>query len=139
MYLGDTSADEAQPFTEDSQDHSLAKGIDDEDEELRRQRSAMENFASGLDENSREREAAQIMEQELSITEYQVEPEMEQVMTDFYLKPYPHPQDPINYTDPLLPMNYYDNDDGFWTEYIQMKQNKWAANPMIVNRPFLKH
>lgn len=60
-------------------------------------------------------------------------------MTDFYLKPYPHPNDSINYTDPLLPLNYYDNDDGFWTEYIQKKQNKWAANPMIVNRPFLKH
>jgi hypothetical protein len=30
----------------------------------------MERFASGLDEDSREREAAQIMEQEMGITEY---------------------------------------------------------------------
>jgi hypothetical protein len=30
----------------------------------------MERFASGLDEDSRDREAAQIMEQELNITQY---------------------------------------------------------------------
>jgi len=85
-----------------------------------RQRSAMERFASGLDEDSREKEAAQIMEQELNITQYQVEPEMEKVMTDFYLKPYTHPSDPT--PEPLIqPLNYYDNDDGFWTEYIREK------------------
>jgi hypothetical protein len=78
------------------------------------------------------------METELSITEYQVEPEMEKVMTDFYLKPYPDPRDPT--PKPLIqPINFYDNDDGFWTEYIEHKQKRWAANSMIVNRPFLKH
>jgi hypothetical protein len=60
----------------------------------------MERFASGLDEDSREREAAQIMEQELNITQYQVEPEMEKVMTDFYLKPYPDPKEPT--PEPLI-------------------------------------
>lgn len=63
---------------------------------------------------------------------------MEKVMTDFYVKPYPDPLAPPP-KHLLQPLNYYDNDDGFWTEYIQHKQNKWAANPMIVNRPFLKH
>ena len=82
----------------------------------------MERFASGLeDEDQRDREAARIMEQELSITEYQVEPEMEKVMTDFYVKPYPDPTIPPE--KPLIqPINYYDNDDGFWDEYIQHKQ-----------------
>jgi len=28
------------------------------------------------------------MEQEMNITEYTVEPEMEKVLTDFYVKPY---------------------------------------------------
>lgn len=59
-------------------------------------------------------------------------------MTDFYLKPYPHPNDPTPEYH-LQPLNYYDNDDGFWTEYIREKQNKWSSNPLIVNRPFLKH
>lgn len=72
----------------------ISKGVDEEEEELQRQRNAMERFASGLDEDSREREAAQIMEQELNITQYQVEPEMEKVMTDFHLHPYPDPRDP---------------------------------------------
>ncbi len=36
----------------------ISKGVDEEEEELQRQRSAMEKFASGLDEDSREREAA---------------------------------------------------------------------------------
>lgn len=31
------------------------------------------------------------MEQELNIASYTVEPEMEKVMTDFYVKPYTHP------------------------------------------------
>jgi hypothetical protein len=98
----------------------------------------MERFASGLDEDSREREAAKIMEQELNITEYQVEPEMEKVMTDFYVKPYADPKEPQE--KPLLqPLNYYDNDDGFWNEYIEQKHQKWFSNPLIVNRPFLKH
>jgi hypothetical protein len=63
----DTETDE-EIVTEE--DQRLAKGVDEEEEELQRQRSAMERFASGLDEDSREREAAQIMESELSITEY---------------------------------------------------------------------
>jgi len=77
----------------------VSKGVDEEDE-LTRQRNAMERFASGLDEDNREREAAQIMENELNIAQYQVEPEMEKVMTDFAVKPYPDPRDPM--VPPLL-------------------------------------
>lgn len=134
--LGTDTEEEEEVVTEESQ--KMAKGVDEEEEELLRQRGAMEKFASGLDEDSRHREAAQILESELSITEYQVEPEMEKVMTDFYVKPYADPRDPT--PAPLLqPLNYYDNDDGFWSEYIRHKELKWMANPMIVNRPFLKH
>jgi hypothetical protein len=103
----------------------------------------MELFASGLDEDFREREAASIMEKEQNITSYQVEPEMEKVMTDFYVKPhYDIREDPYRKGTKkamIAPLNYYDNDDGFWTEYIQHKEKRWAANPLIVNRPFLKH
>ncbi len=63
---------------------------------------------------------------------------MEKVMTDFPLDPYSDPRDPTE--APLLqPINYFDNEDGFWDEYIRHKQNKWAANSMITNRPFIKH
>lgn len=136
--IGTDTESEEEMITEDQK---MAKGVDEEEDELKRQRSAMENFASGLDEDSREREAAQIAETELSITQYQVEPEMEKVMTDFWLKPYIDPrEDPVKEQKPLLqPVNYYDNDDGFWDEYIKHKESRWSANPLIVNRPFLKH
>ena len=137
MQLGEESHDEDAEQNED--EARLAQGVDEEDEEeLMRQRSEMEKFARGLDEDSRERETAKIMETELSIAQYQVEPEMEKVMTDFYVKPYADPRDPTPATL-LQPLNYYDNDDGFWNEYIAHKQERWQLNPMIVNRPFIKH
>ena len=37
------------------------------------------------------------------------------------------------------PVNYYDNDDGFWDEFISERRLRWEANPMIVNRKFIKH
>jgi hypothetical protein len=71
----------------------MQKGIDNkddnDDEDVKAQKSAMERFASGLDEENREREAAKMMETEMNITEFTVEPEMEKVLTDFYVKPYP--------------------------------------------------
>lgn len=57
----------------------------------------------------------------MNITEFTVEPEMEKVMTDFYLKPYPDVHDVEEVADPILPLDFYDNDDGFWDEYIAFK------------------
>ena len=138
--LGTDTEDEELQRVDDGS-NNMSMGVDEEEEELKRQRTAMERFASGLDEDSRQREAAQIMENELSITQYQVEPEMEKVMTDFHVKPYADPRDLSILPKQVIPpiINYYDNDDGFWSEYIQNKQQRWAANPMIVNRPLLKH
>ena len=78
----------------------------------------MERFVSGLDEDAREREMAKIIETEMNITDYQVEPEMEKVLTDFYVKPYPGAHDILEDPHPILPLHFYDNDDGFWDEYI---------------------
>lgn len=133
-----TDTEEEEEVAPEGQDPQLSQGVDDDEDELKRQRNAMEKFAKGLDEDSRDREAAQIMENELNIAQYQVEPEMEKVMTDFALKPYPNPKEEID--PPLLtPINFYDNEDGFWDDYIRHKQDRWAANPLIVNRPFIKH
>lgn len=81
------------------------------------------------------------MESELNIVEYTVEPEMEKVLTDFYVKPYPD----ITYVkagndpNPAIPLDYFDNDDGFWDEYMSLKREKLGMNQMIVNRRFFKH
>lgn len=60
-------------------------------------------------------------------------------MTDFYVKEYPNPKQRFGADDPILPLNFYDNDDGFWDVYIKHKYDKWGSNQMIVNRPFIKH
>lgn len=99
----------------------------------------MEKFASGLDEASREKEKQKIKVEEMNITEFTVEPEMEKVMTDFYTKPYSDPLKPLNEAEQVIPLNYYDNDDGFWDEYIQEKYSKWGDNLMITNRLFIRH
>lgn len=123
---------------EDGQVISRNAKTEEEIEAENKLKSAMERFASGVDEDSREREAQKINDSELNISDYQVEPEMEKVMTDF---PLPPDQDPRAYIPygPILPLDFYDNDDGFWDDYIKQKQERWAANPMIVRRPFLKH
>jgi hypothetical protein len=64
---------------------------------------------------------------------------MEKVMTDFYIKPDPDPHGIEEHHGPAIPLHYYDNDDGFWTDYIKMKEDRWAANHMIVRRPWVKH
>jgi hypothetical protein len=101
----------------------------------------MQRFASGLDEENREREAAIMMETEMNITEFTVEPEMEKVLTDFYVKPYPdiHFVEAGNSPNPSLPLDFYDNDDGFWDDYIKAKRDKMSQNDLIVNRRWFKH
>ncbi len=38
-----------------------------------------------------------------------------------------------------LPINYYDNDDGFWDDYIQHKSNRWEKAGLITNRKYFMH
>lgn len=37
------------------------------------------------------------------------------------------------------PVNFYDNEDGFWDDYIEHKRLRWEENPMLVHRQFFKH
>lgn len=39
-------------------------------------------------------------------------------MTDFYVKPYNDPLAAKEDDGPVLPLHFYDNDDGFWSDYI---------------------
>lgn len=39
-----------------------------------------------------------------------------------------------------LPVDYYDNDDGFWDTYIKEKYEKYAKDiPIRASRQFFKH
>ena len=39
----------------------------------------------------------------------------------------------------LFPLEYYINNDGFWNEYIEMKQVAMRKQKITMKRPFLKH
>jgi hypothetical protein len=64
-------------------------------------------------------------------------------MTDYVLKPYAT-VDEIEAAEavknePRIPCNFYDNDDGFWNDYIDWKQQRWQEAGMITHRKFFKH
>jgi hypothetical protein len=40
---------------------------------------------------------------------------------------------------PDLPLEYYDNDDGFWDDYIVQKKEHYAKFMKITHLKYLKH
>lgn len=64
------------------------------------------------------------------------------LLLDFPIKPYPEPWDITSKGYQALPINFYDNDDGYWDNYLKMKYEKfdeYSRTKMIVGRPFFKH
>jgi hypothetical protein len=61
-------------------------------------------------------------------------------LKDFVIKPYANIYDcqfdPKSYN---YPINYYDNDDGYWDDWIAHKNRGYNENDMIVGRKHLKH
>lgn len=85
---------------------------------------------------------------EMGIDEYQVEPATNKCLTDFYTQVYPTGDaieardtgDRNNGVAPKeLPINYYDNDDGFWDDYIDHKLKRGEEAGFIVNRMHVMH
>jgi hypothetical protein len=98
----------------------------------------MEKFATGQEEDERDREFFEAMKEEKTVENVQGDAEADAVLTDFYIKPYREIDDAYEENDVLLPLYFYDNDDGFWTKHIENKMNKWQENPMITNRKHIK-
>ena len=116
----------------------------DEEKEL----SPMEAALRVMDQEHRLEDMRRAADEEMNINEYKVEPATNQCMTDFF--EFDHPGlDEIQaqvcgeteYGVPAeeLPLNYYENDDGFWDNYIQQKQNKWEDAGMITKRMYFIH
>lgn len=61
-------------------------------------------------------------------------------LKDFVIKPYKEYYkanfDPKQYE---YPINYYDNDDGFWDSFIAHKKSGYDSNEMITKRFSFKH
>ena len=108
-------------------------GADDEDEfddqkdDAARadQQDAMNRSLNLMDHSSRKDEMRRAAENEMNIDDYQVQPASLQCMTDYQTFDYAEADDIEAYTvgdrvhglpPEELPLNYYDNDDGFWDD-----------------------
>jgi len=97
------------------------------------------------DADKRDAERREIYHGEGSIKDFEVEPEIETCMTDFYQKPYAGKDDYgyqvklENENDRIIPINFYDNDDGFWNSFIDEKMQRWDEHDVLTKRSFFKH
>ena len=98
---------------------------------------------SGVEGEARAKERSALYEQEMSIDDYKVEAEVETCMTDFHRKPYggvdEYPVSIEERNEHLVPIDYYDNDDGFWDDYIKEKQHRSEKAGFLTHRRFFKH
>lgn len=117
---------------------------DDEEKEL----SPMEAALQVLDDDYRMQQIQEIQINDMNIDEYQVEPATTQCLTDFPVLENPEIHEveahvSTNFFRGVeaseLPINYYDNDDGFWDDYIKYKQQRWEDAGMITNRKYFFH
>ena len=142
--LGELSEDEK----EDNGDMNLMKvltksGVDNEDEEeLSSLTIADRMFASLDDDDKREKERRVILDKEQNIAAFNIEPEAETCQVDFYCKPYAEVHDieaEPRECEHVQMVDYWDNEDGFWNEYLQERQQRMESSGFIVNRKFFKH
>ena len=93
---------------------------------------------------------SEIAAKEMSIEGYTVEPATTQCLTDFLTVDAPGPDeiqalhcgfDQKGVAAEELPLHYYDNDDGFWDDYIREKRSRWesADGGLITNRRHFLH
>lgn len=105
--------------------------------------SPMQAALRVLDQEHRLEDMRKVAEADMSIEDYKVEPMTTQCMTDFFTFEHMGIDDipaevpgvvNVGTLPAELPLHYYDNDDGFWDDYIQYKQNRWEQAGLIVNR-----
>ena len=107
----------------------------------------MQKALKVMDESYRLEDMEQAALEEMNINEYRVEPATNKCMTDFHTFVQPGLDDVISevageipYHPPAdLPINYYDNDDGFWDDYIKEKQLRGEEAGYLTKRLYFKH
>lgn len=96
---------------------------DGEEKELNPMEQALQVFS----EEYRKDEMLEAAQNEMSINNYKVEPATNQCLTDFVIMQEVKGEDIQAYAcgdrtfgipPTQIPLNYYDNDDGFWDDYI---------------------
>ena len=101
----------------------MSGGIDDEDAAKGNVVDQVMKEMGTIDHLAEERR--KVYEEENTIEKYELDPATQQCLTDFPTKPYAGLDDVQNAdnlaNEHLVPINYYDNDDGFWDDYIAAK------------------
>jgi len=145
--LGSESEDyEGGPEDQEKDITAILKQKQEEDGE--QEESPMEAALKFMHEDARLDDMRKAAEDEMNINDYKVEPATNQCMTDFFTHDMPKIEDvecqvcgENEYGVPPeeLPLNYYDNEDGFWDNYIRHKHNRAEEAGMIVNRMYYMH
>ncbi len=89
------------------------------------------------------KQIAQIKKEQRQAAKFEIEGGgEEEILHDFKTKPWPEMEGRFEEGYQPIPMDYYDNDDGYWDEFIAKKQEKieeYISEEMIIGRPFFKH
>ena len=100
----------------------LAGGLDGEDED---EKSLIDKVMDGINSADTNKERQELYDTELNIEEYKMDTEAQTCMTDFYRKPYAEADDKRiseeEKNEGEVPIDFYDNEDGFWDNYIEEK------------------
>lgn len=80
-------------------------------------------------------------EEERQLQKFELEKDTGQhALKDFLIKPNPGPYDvEEDPEDTMYPLHYYDNDDGFWDDWIDQRHAQFDSAGWITRRRFMKH
>jgi len=145
QWLGSESEDYEQDDDEQKDITQILKqSMGEEEVEL----TPMETALKVMGDDGRADEMKRAAEVEMNINEYKVEPATNQCMTDFFTMDMPGLDDVADFDcgeteygvpPEELPLNFYDNEDGFWDDYIRHKHTRNEQAGMITNRMYFMH
>lgn len=136
----DTEGSDGDDETKKENRMIMSSAIDEEEEQ---ENKLADQIMGQLKKGAANEERRQIYDVENSIAKYQLDPVVQQCLTDFPTKDYAGVDEVQNarnkFNEHLVPINYYDNEDGFWDEYIAAKQQRQFDAGFLTNRRFIKH
>lgn len=119
----------------------MGGGVDEE--ELLARGDVLDQVMHNFSKTDLDIERQRIYDQEMQISQFELDPAVQTCLVDFATKPYAEIDD-IQAADDIansnqVPINYYDNDDGFWDEYIANKTQVAADAGFLTGRYWFKH
>ena len=141
--LGSDTEDDGDDEAAEKEFARLLMGGGIDDDEAAAQGNMLEKVMHEVNKKDRDSERRQIYDEEMTINEYELDPEVQTCMVDFPVKPYADIDD-VQAADDVanshtVPINFYDNDDGFWDDYIENKRQVQVQAGFLTNRKWFKH